>query len=942
MGMKQWRKGSVFTMVVCLLLLFIGFSTAGVFALTFESEDGETSITLMGLANLGMEGLETVSGKEFADGIVIDGRIAFILKGKIKGDTLLTIAIDSEKPGLDLYERIEPEKYYPVYGDQSSLSTFDSSHGKLFVLVQRGASYLTYGKMDTGMTDVRLAAYQRSLRGAKIYYETSGCKFIMVQASTRQIAAVDEFPVPPVCGTIPGATGIRLNRTSGPYYLTHYPVVPQTERVFLVFRDQNFHFDKEKLLQQNGIDYSVDYLAGQIVFTRELPSLSPAGDAVFVRVEYEYLPSENGLKHHIWGIRGQASFWGSRGGISYISDTAGDQKEVYGLDFHFQKPWLNTTLEYAQSVLNRTPTGENDAFRAEANITFSPTFMATTTYTRTDKNYTDFSGGTPDLETLTMSVQKKVMEPLLVTLNYQSTRNNLVNDATISSLFNQNAGLTLGFVPLPNLGGELSYIVGKEVKEDVDPYRDDGSRITLADNSLSTVALRLNYIPFPGYPLQSTVSMNDQRDLLNPDWSKRSFTTDTIIPLPKLLRTEVTLRHNLMEDFLLATGAKLSRRELYTINHAIDLWEGRVQLKGGMGSGSTTLYETHTLQNETFIHQSIGYQPGEWVSLNIDAGRQATENPVSGELSVKDSVKGSVTWTPWKNLGFSVARIYEDFTSNLADGFQTSASWKLSTTCQPVVGGALTLSYEDTRQNAPGLPETVVSTLNLEGNYAPSEKLQITTGVQEKVEAIQKSQMAKVSIQLNLKEELILKGEYLYSRSLALPAEELISGQNFFSLYGVYRPGIRGRIGVLGKLETQLTESSSPGAGDVAANLGSIGLRYDLSSRMNTTLQWAVKENQSLTENSSLRMLSGRVSYLFYKPPVSSSYPGWDFAYEYRSLTDLDRNDTHDSASVDAGGELVRNLRLCVGYNFSDYEEPGLMKDTMHYRGWYLRMAYVF
>lgn len=68
----------------------------------------------------------------YEDKIYVDGRGAFYLKGKIKGEWLLTAAADTrEQPVSDLFHNfsskdpryllrnLNPDLYYPVYGDLS-------------------------------------------------------------------------------------------------------------------------------------------------------------------------------------------------------------------------------------------------------------------------------------------------------------------------------------------------------------------------------------------------------------------------------------------------------------------------------------------------------------------------------------------------------------------------------------------------------------------------------------------------------------------------------------------------------------------------------------------------------------------------------------------------------------------------------------------------------
>jgi hypothetical protein len=50
-------------------------------------------------------------------------RAAFFLKGKVRGDYLLTAAYDSDKDTKErLFRDIQPDEFYPVYGDAAILT----------------------------------------------------------------------------------------------------------------------------------------------------------------------------------------------------------------------------------------------------------------------------------------------------------------------------------------------------------------------------------------------------------------------------------------------------------------------------------------------------------------------------------------------------------------------------------------------------------------------------------------------------------------------------------------------------------------------------------------------------------------------------------------------------------------------------------------------------
>ena len=76
-------------------------------------------------------------------------RAALFLKGKVKGEYLLTLAYDSDKETRErLFRDIQPDEFYPVYGD-SSVRTFDAqSTSKLYVRVDKDKSWLLYGDLS--------------------------------------------------------------------------------------------------------------------------------------------------------------------------------------------------------------------------------------------------------------------------------------------------------------------------------------------------------------------------------------------------------------------------------------------------------------------------------------------------------------------------------------------------------------------------------------------------------------------------------------------------------------------------------------------------------------------------------------------------------------------------------------------------------------------------
>ncbi len=96
------------------------------------------------------------------DSVYQKGRVAFYLKGKVKGRYLITAALDTREEDLDtlfsnmdkkdprqLLRRLDPDDYYPVYGDDSILKEDAPTSGKFYIRVDRGKSHVMWGNFKT-------------------------------------------------------------------------------------------------------------------------------------------------------------------------------------------------------------------------------------------------------------------------------------------------------------------------------------------------------------------------------------------------------------------------------------------------------------------------------------------------------------------------------------------------------------------------------------------------------------------------------------------------------------------------------------------------------------------------------------------------------------------------------------------------------------------------
>jgi uncharacterized repeat protein (TIGR01451 family) len=264
--------------------------------------------------------LEGITEKDdFDEGIYQDGRLAFFAKGKILGKYLLTATYDSDKEERDeLFQQVEPDRYYPVYGDASEIGYEAESQEKYYVKIERERSSIMYGDYNTDLTENEFTRYTRTLNGAKADIETDHIRVKAFGTSTNQTITKDE---------------IRGNGTSGFYFLSKKPVIENSERITIEIRDR---YHPEKILavteKTRYSDYEIDYRNGKILFKEPVPSTDAALNQVMIVVTYE--SDDPGDEYYIYG--GRASYRpreGTEVGVTAIVEEQDiEDSKLYGAD----------------------------------------------------------------------------------------------------------------------------------------------------------------------------------------------------------------------------------------------------------------------------------------------------------------------------------------------------------------------------------------------------------------------------------------------------------------------------------------------------------------------------------------------------------------------------------------------------------------------------------
>ncbi len=255
-----------------------------------------------------------------------DGQVKFFAKGAIKGTWLLTMAYDSEKPDLDgdsLHQIIDPDTYYPLYGDGTQQGYEAASASKLFVKLEREQFYALFGDMQTDLGQTVLSQYSRNLNGFKAEQKSERFSYTVFAAETDQSFIKDE---------------LRGDGTSGRYSLSQKDLVINSEEVVIETRDR-FHNElivEEETLSRHS-DYDIDYDGGTIFFKRPVMSKDQDFNPVFIVIRYETVAPDN--DNLTYGGRGAIKLADQKVeiGASLVHEESGATKgDLYGADITVQ------------------------------------------------------------------------------------------------------------------------------------------------------------------------------------------------------------------------------------------------------------------------------------------------------------------------------------------------------------------------------------------------------------------------------------------------------------------------------------------------------------------------------------------------------------------------------------------------------------------------------
>jgi hypothetical protein len=852
------------------------------------------------------------------DDLFKEGRLAFYLKGKLYGKYHITAQADTTQKDIkslfsgftqanpkELFESLDPDMYYPTYGDDSTTFKDVNTQGKFYLKTSWDKSEVLWGNYDTGF-EGQYSSYQRSLYGAKLDYRS---KDINPYADPKQTAKLF------ISEALSALGHSEFLGTGGSlYYLKHMDILPGSEKILLQVTDKATGNTQARIELKSGIDYEIDSIQGRVILTRPLSQIiyeninsittnSPLnGYEQRLIVDYEYVPRGFEDESLTAGIRVKQwlNDYIALGG-TYVREEKGSSSsdyEIMGGDITLQMG----KGTYLKGEITRTNSNQAPIFySSNGGLSFSQI-----------GNSNSSSNGNA------LSIDARV--------NFKEM-NLTDNELTIGSWYRDTDQGFSQTASSQTMGGIKEYgsEITTELTKSISLYTKASQSEKKSDDSSYTEGIIKG-----SYKAIDKLTISAQADYRQTDTNK-----ETNHGLLGALRADYDITPNL-ETYL--TGQL-----------TIDNNNGAYDNNDALITGVRYLYDGSTISSQ----YTTGHR-GDAVNLEL-----------SHKLNTDHTIYGGYTWnsqdystdnifTPQTNQGFTVGQkwnltnkinLYNESqlirngndkgTSNsLGMDFYPGEGWNMGFLYQK---GDLTSNKGDTNRDAISVSIGQTSSIT---NWLSKFEYRKDTGAEEKEQYLTTN---RVSYKLN--ESLRLAGRFNHSKTT--DKSNIQDGARFTeaNIGFAYRPLNSNTIALFARYtylydisanDRISYESISSSKYDQKSQIVSLEGIYKYNSIWEFALKYANRlgearyNNQNSNNNqwfdSSTTFYAGQIRYdILYD---------WHAIVEYRVL-DVKDGGTKRGYMLGMDKDINKNFRLGFGYNFTDFSDDLRIIDYRD-RGWFV------
>ncbi len=265
----------------------------------------------------GTIGYEILKNHSINSRSYLDLESSFFAQGKIKGSWLLTLAYNSKKEDKELFDRIDPNRYYTLYQDNSKSGNSAISKTNFYIKIEKDDFYALYGDFNTNFNDTLLSNYSHNYNGFSTQYNNKNLTLKAFLTKSDKSNIRDK---------------ITPDGTNGYYQLSNKDIIIGSEEIFIQTRDKNHPsvVIKNKQLKAN-IDYSINYIDGTIYFKNPIYKYDNNFNPNYIIAKYQIEGKSNKL---IYGARGVYENNRTKVGLTYVKEE--DKSEIIGFDSKFK------------------------------------------------------------------------------------------------------------------------------------------------------------------------------------------------------------------------------------------------------------------------------------------------------------------------------------------------------------------------------------------------------------------------------------------------------------------------------------------------------------------------------------------------------------------------------------------------------------------------------
>ena len=836
----------------------------------------------------------TVSGQS-TEYKTVAGRVALFAKGAIKGEYLLTAAIDTDKiTSQKLFRDIDPNAYYPVYGDASSKLYDAQSADRLYVRVDKDKSYLLYGDFNTATTDNanKLSVYSRALTGAKAHYQTDNVQANVYVAKTANKGYVDEQP----------ARGI-----SGPYAVERPNAIANTETVELVVRNRAqpaVVLSRTRLARYS--DYDFEPFSGRILFREPVPSVDENNNPIYIRISYE-VEEEFGDKHWVGGFDAKLKLSDNVSfGAAYAKDNdkqtpyeiAGANIEVklgsktYVVAEVAQSKGTNAYNQNFSSITETNPLVSTEGKAARLEIRHEGDDLKARVYaTKSDPGFQNASAGVVAGRTeLGANINYTVSPNLELSANALNTKDE--SGGTTNGASRESAGVT------------AAYKVNDMFKVEVGVNSVKEHLINGSGGAVSNVGTGLNNSSIPGWGFNGTGLL---------------ATPSTVLSAPSEIPSVIDNEYTSGRIKLIGTLSP--QAQLYAeYEQAISDTEKKRITVGAeyKFSEKSRIYASHELSNTL---------TGVYGLANDGTRNASTIVGMSSGISLPFLPDGQV---------------YGEFRAAGPSGNKDIAAvagirnlWQVN----PALSVTTALERQQIYQATGEEHEATAASLGVDYLYNPSNR--VSGKLEYRISDIQEQWLGTLAYTRILSENWSAMAREAYTRTegRGLDTSKGVQLQNQLQVGLAYRDVATGRWNALVRLENRINKSSiTSDLKDEETWIFSLHGTHRVARNLSLVGQLAAKHGaQTILNDGSYNIYSGR---------LASGRIIWDindrFDASLYGSYGIDNGQRVTGYGLELGAKVIQNLWFSAGYTKGKFADVDQFSTNTSWSGWHARLRYKF